>query len=279
MESRAATLRITILILVLGLASSLPSLAGERDMLLCLPGFPGTSAQAQPYIDKMLRHLENKLGWEPGSMTGAYLPDGSAAAGQLAEEKPGLALVDPSVYAGSYKTLGMTVIAKVEVGGPGAQTYSVITRADGPTDLAGLEGKRVVGPVVHDEKYVVNVLLDKQVPRGSLELVNRQRPLKALRDVARGKADAAIVDQSAVEHMGELAFASELRVIYTSAPVPPPAVVVIGEGKQNADQLQQVLVGMCERPDAKELCKSLTLRAVKAASDKDYKALVKRYNR
>jgi ABC-type phosphate/phosphonate transport system substrate-binding protein len=126
---------------------------------------------------------------------------------------------------------------------------------------------------------VVNVLLDRQVPRGSLELVNRRRPLRALRDVARGKAAAAIVDRSAVEHMGELDFASELRVIYTSAPLPPPAVVVIGEGKQNADQLKQVLVGLCERPDSKELCKSLTLKAVKAASDKDYKALVKRYNR
>ena len=47
---------------------------------------------------------------------------------------------------------------------------------------------------------------------------------------------------------------------------------------RDAAALKQVLVGICGRPDGKELCKSLTLKAVKAASDKDYRALVKRYN-
>jgi hypothetical protein len=265
------------LVLVLGLAASLPSSAGEKDMLLCLPGFPGTSSQAQPYIDKMLRHLEDKLGWERGSMTGVYLPDGDEAASRLASVKPGLALVDPSIYASSHKTLDMQVIAKVVVNGSGPQTYSVITRVDGPADLASLAGKQVVGPVVHDDRYVVNVLLDKKVPRGSLDLDVQKRPLRALRSVVRGKADAAIVGRAVVEHLGELDFASELRVIHTSKPIPPPAVVVIGEGRKNAAKLKQVLVGICGRPDGKELCKSLTLKAVEAASDKDYKPLVKRY--
>ena len=109
--------------------------------------------------------------------------------------------------------------------------------------------------------------------------VAQKRPLRALRAVARGKADAAIVGRAVVEHMGELDFASELRVIHTSKPVPPPAVVVMGEGVQHAAELKQVLVGICGRPDGVELCKSLTLKAVKAASDKDYKPLLERYKR
>jgi len=269
--------RLTALVLVFALAASLPLLAGERDMLLCLPGFPGTSVQAQPYIDKMLRHLETKLGWEQGSMTGLYLPDGEDAAGKLAALQPGLALVDPSVYAGNHKSLGMQVIAKVEVGGSAPQTYSVVTRTDGPADLASLAGKKMVGPVAHDERYVVNVLLDKKLPLGSLRLDVQQRPLKALRDVVRGKADAAIVGRDVIEHMGELDFATELRVIHTSKPLPPPAVVVIGEGKKHAAALKEVLVGICGRPDGKDLCKSLTLTAVKAATDRDYKDLLQRY--
>jgi hypothetical protein len=112
-------------------------------------------------------------------MSGSYLPDGSEAATELAARQPGLALVDPSVYVGTHKSLGMKVIAKVEVSGRGQQTHSVITRIDGPADAAALAGKKVTGPVVHDEKYVVNVLLDKQVPLGSLELVPQQRPLCA----------------------------------------------------------------------------------------------------
>jgi len=281
MKARDSRLRHPVLVLILtfALVASLPSLAGEKDMLLCLPGFPGTSAQAQPYIDKMLRHLEGKLGWEAGSMSGAYLSDGPKAVARLKSDKPGLALVDPSVYAGHHKSMGMQVIAKVQVVGSGPQTYSVITRVDGPGDLASLAGKKATGPVVHDPRYVANVLLDGELPVGGLDLDVQKRPLRALRAVARGKADAAIVGRAVVEHMGELDFASELRVIHTSKPVPPPAVVVMGEGVQHAAELKQVLVGICGRPDGVELCKSLTLKAVKAASDKDYKPLLERYKR
>jgi ABC-type phosphate/phosphonate transport system substrate-binding protein len=95
----------------------------------------------------------------------------------------------------------------------------------------------------------------------------------------RGKADAAVVDGSVVDHLSELAFADELRIVYTSTPVPPPAVVVMGAGKKHAAAVKQVLVGICDSPDGAELCKTLTLTSVKSATDKDYKALLKRYNR
>ncbi|MCP4674307.1 MAG: phosphate/phosphite/phosphonate ABC transporter substrate-binding protein [Deltaproteobacteria bacterium] len=256
------------------------ALAGSKDMLLCLPGFPGSSSQAQPYVDKMLRHLESKLGWPAKSMTGVYVSDGDNAANKLSSQKPGIALVGPSVYASQKSSLGMKVIAKVEANGRGEETYSVITRKDGgPSSLADLTGKTVEGAVVHDAKYVYNVLLDKQVPAGQLTLKSQKRPLSALRHVARGKADAAIVDQAVLEHMSELSIAKDLRVIYTSKPVPAPAVVVMGEGKAQADKLRQVLIGMCGKPDGKELCNTLTLTSIKSATDADYKKLLKSYNR
>ncbi len=255
------------------------ALAGAKDMMFCLPGFPGTTTQAQPLVDKMLRHLESKLGWPESSMSGVYLPDGADAAGKLFEKRPGIALVGPSVYAGQKELLGMKVIAKVEVNGRGQETYSVVACKDGPANLSELAGKTVQGAVVQDEKYVYNVLLDKQVPAGQLKLKSQKRPLKALRDLARGKVDAAIVDESVREHMSELPFASDLQVIYTSKPVPAPAVVVMGEGIKHAKEIAKTIVGMCSKPDGKELCKTLTITSIKAASDADYKALLKTYNR
>jgi ABC-type phosphate/phosphonate transport system substrate-binding protein len=271
--------QVGLLLAALIVGVGLPVIAGGRDMLLCLPGFPGTPSQAQPYIEKVLRHLEGKLGWEAGSMKGAYLPDGAKAGTRLKGDRPGIALVGPSVYAANHGALDMTVIAKVVAGGRGQQTYSVVTAKSGPSDLSGLAGQRVSGAVVHDAKYVYNVVLDKQVPSGSLTLKTQKRPLSSLRDVVRGKAAAAIVDQAVIDHLGELEFAADLQVIYTSKPVPPPAAVLIGEGKAHKAQLKQVLVGMCATPDGKELCKTLTIDSIEAASDKDYKRLLKLYNR
>jgi hypothetical protein len=254
-----------------------PVLAGEHDMLLVLPGFPGTSAQAQPYIDRMLRHLEGKLGWPAGSMSGRYLPDGVQGAAELASAAPGLALVDPSVYAGRQKALGMKVIAKVEVNGRGEETYSVVVRKGGPGSLAELKGKTVAGAVVYDPRYVANVIMDGALGAGDIRTVPEKRPLKALRDVARGTVDAAVVDRAVIEHLAELDFAGEVVVLHTSKPVPAPAVVVLGAGVPHAAALAGALVGMCGRPDGAELCRTLTLTSIKAASDADYAPLLKRY--
>ncbi len=263
--------------MMLGLTASVS--AGVKDMLFCLPGFPGTTSQAQPYIDKMLRHLEGKLALAQGTMTGTYLPDGDKSVKMLIGSKPDLALVGPSILAGNHKAMGMKVIARVEINGRGQETYSVITAKGGPSSLADLVGKTVSGAVVHDEKYVHNVLLDRKLAVGDLTLISQKRPLKSLRDVVRGKVDAAIVDRSVVDHMSELEFAGDLQIIYTSVPVPAPAVVVMGEGKFHAAKLKSVLVGLCKRADGKDLCKTLTITSINPASDADYKSLYKRYNR
>lgn len=253
--------------------------AGEKDMLLCLPGFPGTTTQAQPFVDKVLRHLETKLSWPAGSMKGTYLPDGDGVFEHLDQEKPGIALLDPSVYAREHSKRKMKVIAKVEVNGRGEETYAVITRKDGPKSLADLAGKKIEGVIVHDPKYIFNVLFDRAIPLEKLHLQIEKRPLKALRDVVRGLADAAIIDRSVRDHLSELPFASEIQIIFESKPVPAPAVVVMGDGLIHAAKFAEVLVGMCSRPDGQELCATLTISSIKAAADADYKNLLTSYNR
>jgi ABC-type phosphate/phosphonate transport system substrate-binding protein len=253
--------------------------ATGKEMLLCLPGFPGSQAQAQPYVDKMLRYLEQKLEWPALSATGVYLPDGEVGVSQLETKKPMIALVGPSIYVSQHKKLGMKVIAKIEASGRGQETYSVVTRTDGPSKLKELIGKKVTGAVVHDEKYVLNVLLDKKNKKGQLVLESQKRPLRALKAVVRGKADAAIVDQSVIDNLSDFEQKDEIRVIYTSKPVPSPLVVVMGEAKKNAEKLKEVLIGMCAQPDGVDLCKSLTISSIKPASNKSYKKLLRRYNR
>jgi hypothetical protein len=255
------------------------AIAAPKELLLCLPGFPGSQAQAQPFVDKMLRHLESKLKWQPLSLRGIYIPDGRVAVEKLRAKRPEIALVGPSIYASEHKALGMKVIAKIEVNGRSEEIYSVITRKDGPSTLGELVGKKVEGAVVHNEKYVYNVLFDQQLKPGQLTLESQKRPLKSLRNVVRNKADAAIVDQSVVDHLSELPFANEVQSIYTTKPVPSALVVVMGDGKKQALKLKSMLVGMCKRPDGKPLCQTLTISAIKASSNAGCKKLLTRYNR
>ncbi|MCU0662493.1 MAG: phosphate/phosphite/phosphonate ABC transporter substrate-binding protein [Myxococcota bacterium] len=256
-----------------------PAMAGDKDLVFCLPGFPGTKIQAQPFVEKMLRHLEAKLSWPKGSMTGAYYPNEAEGLRQLDSLKPGIALVGPSVLTARYKSMGMKIIAKVEVQGRGDEVYSIVVKADGPGTIEKLAGKKLAGAVVTDPKFVHDVLLGKKLAVGQLSLVDEQKPLQALRAVARGQMDAAIVDKAVVDHLAELPFAKDLKVIFTASPVPAPAVVVFGEIVKDAKKLEEVLTGLCQQADGKELCKTLTISSIKAASESNYKSLFSAYGK
>ena len=257
---------------------AMPIWAASTDVLLLLPGFPGTAEQAQPYVDKMLRYLEGELSLAPGSMHGVFLTDGAEASSKLTSMQPGLALLGPSIYAASSGKMKMKVIARLTANGRGEQQYHVIVKKAGPDSLNALTGT-VSGTVVHDDKYVLNVLLDGKVPAGKLIFQPNPRPLRALRGLASGKVDAVIVDDETLNYMGELEFAADLKKIYTTEPVPAPVVVVMNDGLPKAKQMKAALVGLCKGDSGKALCESLTISSITAASDADYKSLLKRYNR
>ncbi|MBN2340211.1 MAG: PhnD/SsuA/transferrin family substrate-binding protein [Deltaproteobacteria bacterium] len=277
-QTSTRTTKWSRIIVVAALLVSLPVAAARTNLLLLLPGFPGTSEQAQPYVDKMLRYLEKDLGFEANSMTGVFIPDGDKAKSKLNEIKPGIALVGPSVYAQNAKAMKMKVIAKVTASGRGEARYYVVVKKDFAGSIADLAGT-ISGTVVYDKQYVVNVLLDRLVASDKIVMKPNKRPLRALRDVSQGNVDAAIIDDDVKNHMAELPMAPEIKIIYTSEPVPAPAVVVLNDGKKHAAAVKKSIANLCEKPDGKELCKSLTISSISPADDTDYKALLKRYNR
>lgn len=273
--------RVALIVLVIALPAMVAAKAGKepQKILFCLPGFPGTTQQAQPYVDKVLRHVEQELSWDVETLSGTYLPDGEEGVEALRKIRPFLALVGPSIYASQHDALKMSVIGQVEVQGRGEESYSVITRKDGPKTIEELKGKKILGAVVHDAKFVHNVLWDKKIPVGSATLEATQRPLQALRKVARGQADAAVVDSMVSSGLTDLPMAKDLKIIHTSKPVPAPALVLMGN-KTLALKLQRVFAGLCtDSEHGRELCRNFAISSVRRASKKDYRDLLRRYER
>lgn len=273
--------RVALIVLVIALPAMVAAKAGKdpQKILFCLPGFPGTTQQAQPYVDKVLRHVEQELSWDSETLSGTYLTDGAEGVEALHKVRPFLALVGPSIYASQHGALNMSVIGQVEVQGRGEESYSVITRKDGPKTIEELKGKKVLGAVVHDAKFVHNVLWDKKIPVGSATLEATQRPLQALRKVARGQADAAVVDSMVSSGLSDLPMAKDLKIIHTSEPVPAPALVLMAN-KTLALKLQRVFSGLCtDSEHGRELCRNFAISNVRRASKKDYRDLLRRYDR
>ncbi|MBN2802097.1 MAG: PhnD/SsuA/transferrin family substrate-binding protein [Deltaproteobacteria bacterium] len=257
---------------------SIPVMGAKTDLLMLLPGFPGTTEQAQPYVETMLRYIEKDLKLESGTMHGTFISDGTKAEAKLSEVKPGIALLGPSVYAKNSSDKTMKIVAKLFILGQEEQKYYLVTKNDGADSISDFADKTVSGVIVHDEKFVKNVIFDKGAPDSIIYKFNK-RPLKALRDVASGTIDGALIDSATKEHMDTLDFAKDLKIIYTSKPVPPPVIVVLNDSVKDAAKIKKSLTSICKTPEGKKLCNSLTISNIAPASDRDYSELVKKYNR
>jgi|LSQX01.1.fsa_nt_gb ABC-type phosphate/phosphonate transport system substrate-binding protein len=273
-KSSFAVLAVAVL-----LAAALPLGAFPQKMMMCLPGFPGTTSQAQPLVDQLLRFLEADLSLEAQSISGVYLSDDAEASEKLPVLKPGLAVVGPSVYARFSGPLKMKVIAKVEASGRGSDTYYVLVRKDGPASLSALSGQSVAVTGISDSQYVYNVMLDRKLPANSLNLSTPKRPMKALRDLHQGALQAVVIDQAIHDSLRELPFADDLHVIHTSKPVPAPAVVVMGQTPAEAQRIGTALLSLCTTTEGKALCSALSISSIRKASDADYADLLKRYRK
>ena len=200
-------------------------------VLICEIGGSATPTQAQPTVDQLLRHLEKGGGWQANSLTGAYRPD-RAGCTSLHEGPQACAGCGGPVYVSRQEpSLALKPIA--HMGGPDAKRYYLLVREGSHATLTSLKDKRVVTAIGTDLKFVYGIALNKRVKPGFFQLTHVRRPLKGLRQVARGKAAATLVDEASYRYLDELKLPVKLTVLYRSPSLPGLTLAVSKHGQQN----------------------------------------------
>jgi ABC-type phosphate/phosphonate transport system substrate-binding protein len=272
----------TTLWLLVGLASS--AQAGERDVLVTMSGFLGTTEQGQPILDRLFRRLETQLGWPAQSIKGAYHPDAAAGLAYLKQRRPGYAVVTYEMYAKHRRSLKMQVIGGMELAdGAMSKFHVVVKKGSGITKLGQLAGKSIASPHLHEIAFAERVLFGGALAlRGAkgARPVQVSAPLAALRKVQRGQADAALVDEPVVAQLSKLPFGSQLEAIHSSARLPPlPVVALRGSRAADRQPMARALQGLCQGEEGAALCRSMRLARVTAATDSTYSDLLRSMSR
>src|SRR4051794_37227413 len=107
-------LRIYVLVSVALSVLSFPAAAGPHDIVVHVTRLGGDATSAQPYIDKFLRYLEEKAGWEKGSASGVFAPQKAEALAAIDDKKPGLVLLEPNVFLELRKAKKLEALVQVE---------------------------------------------------------------------------------------------------------------------------------------------------------------------
>jgi hypothetical protein len=217
---------------ILALALALHAVAGLAAagepvaFIACAPGYPGSTAEAQPVMDGFATALAEAAGWSRGSVRAEYYEDEARGLERLARPDVGFALVPLPFFLKHEARLKLVAQAQAVSEGGGADEIWALVAAQGKlTAPAGLDGWEILSSAAYAPRFVRGTALGGwgTVP-ASARLVVSGAVLSGLRRAAAGEKVALVLDRAETAALPSLPFAKELDVVARSAAMPATVV-------------------------------------------------------
>lgn len=215
------------------LALALAGTGGVADpihLVAWAPGYPGSTAQAQPTMDEFARLLAVAAGWDADQVTAEYQETEDGGFTRLSDAGTQLALVPLGLFFKYEEQLGLRPIAQV-VGpeGEAGEIWCLVApsgRIDSPDDLAGWT---VLGIPAYSEAFVRGSLLGGwgALP-ADVNVEFTRRVLGGVRRAGNGENVAVLLNSAQTAALASLPNSEALEIVATSDRVLMGLVVSVG---------------------------------------------------
>ena len=202
----------------------------ERHLLVvCAPGSPGTTAEAQPTMDAFAAALAAKAGLPATSLGAVYDEAEASGVARLRAKDAALALVSLPFYLKHEHELALRArLQAVPKGRAAADRWALVAGKGRVASASALEGFTIASTAGFAPAFVRGPALGSwgQLP-ASARIVQSGAVLSALRRAAAGEPVAVLLDGVQEAALASLPFASELEVVTRSPPLPGGVVALI----------------------------------------------------
>jgi len=231
-------------------------------LVVCAPGYPGNTEDAQPAMDALAGTVAEAAGWAGTRLTATYHPTVAAGRTQLAETASALALVPFSFYWAHGDGLRLRPLLQVERDHGTTDTWSLVARRGRVTRPADLLDWEITGLPAHAPGYVHGPVLSHwgALP-GSTRITFTARILAALRRAAAGDDVAVLLDRAQHTAVAALPFGDDLEVV-TQSPELPGFVLCVVDGRledEDVHALQRGLVALHKNKEGREILASIRM--------------------
>jgi ABC-type phosphate/phosphonate transport system substrate-binding protein len=271
----------TLLLVLPGAALGAAAAASAPiTLVVCAPGYPGSTAEAQPTLDAFAAAAARAAGWPEGALAAVYHESESAGLDRLGAPDAALALVPLPFYLAHRVALGLTPVAQaVARGGSASETWTLVAgkgRVKTPADLAGA---RLVSLAAYAPAFVRAALAGWGNLPADVEMVSSGAVLSALRRAASGERVAVLLDREQADALPTLPFAGELEVVARSRPLPVSVLAAVGTRlpAARAAALVRALTSLGASADGAAALEGMRLagfvaadRAALAAAERDF---------
>jgi hypothetical protein len=199
-------------------------------VVACAPGYPGTTAEAQPAMDALAVALARVAGWPAGSIGAVYLQDEREGLARLGQADAAVALVPLAFFLAHADGLHLAARLQVATQGAGpSERWSLVAKKGRAAGPGGLDGLAVTSIAGYAPAFVRGAAGGggARLP-DSTRVVPSGQVLSALRQAAAGADVAVLLDGEQAAALPSLPFAGDLEVVARSPAVPTALVATVG---------------------------------------------------
>lgn len=239
-----------------------PAAAKESTLVICAPGFPATTEEAQDTMDAFAEAAAAAAGWKASDLAAVYFEKEQAGLDRLAEPEAAAAMVPLEFYLIHGETLGLRPFLQVVLDSGAEEVWSLVARKGAVTSPASLAGWELAGRAGYAPEVVRRIILAGwgELPADA-RITFTARPLSALRRAAAGEKVAVLLDSEQAGSLESLPFAADLEVVARSRPLPAVVLAVV-DGRLDdaaAGQLKEGLLKLHRKKEGADLLRTMML--------------------
>ncbi len=243
------------MVLIVTLICSVGS-AAETTMVVCAPGYPGSTAEAQPAMEGFAMAVTTAAGWDRDVFGAEYFESEADGVQRFSAGDAGLGLVTLPFFLEHSDELGLRPeMLAVPTGRQPEEAWSLVAAKGAIKQPSDLDGWRLISLAGHSERFVRGAVLGDwgELP-SSMEITFSGAVLSSLRKAARGEKIVVLLDAEQTDALDRLPFAGDLEIVHQSPPLPVSVVCSIGDrvSSEQKVELLGALAGIDERTDAAE---------------------------
>jgi hypothetical protein len=210
-------------------SSALAAAPGRHVLVVCSPGSPGTTAEAQPTMDAFAAALAAKAGLPASALGAVYDEAEDSGVARLRAKDAAVALVSLPFYLKHEQDLALRARLQAVPKGRGEmEQWALVAKKGRVANPASLDGFAIASVAGFAPAFVRGPALGSWGPLpASVRIVQSGAVLSALRRAASGEPMAVLLDGAQEAALASLPFASELEVVTRSPPLPAGVVAAV----------------------------------------------------
>jgi len=217
---------------------------GPVTLVVCAPGYPGSTAEAQPAMDALAAAVAAAAGWKPGDLSAVYFESERGGLDRLAGSSAAVTLVPLPFWLKHGRALKLEPqLQAVQQGGEAAEPWSLVAATGMVKDPGSLSRFELISLAGYSSRFVRGPALGSwgELPP-DVTITFSNAVLTGLRRASAGNRVALLLDREQAAALPALPFAATLEVVTRSVPLPVSVLCLVG-GRLPAARLQTLVKG------------------------------------